>query len=79
VSVVQANSQDLVVSVQRLTPSTIEFDVVGVDASIANALRRVMIAEVSHSQSISEVVLISDPNSSYRRGIRLEQHINHAR
>ena len=36
------------VSVQRLTPSTIEFDLVGVDASIANALRRVMIAEVSH-------------------------------
>lgn len=31
---------------QRLTPSTIEFDLVGVDASIANALRRIMIAEV---------------------------------
>jgi DNA-directed RNA polymerase I and III subunit RPAC1 len=39
--------QDLIVSVQRLTPSTVEFDLVGVDASIANALRRVMIAEVS--------------------------------
>lgn len=34
-------------SVQRLTPSNLEFDLVGVDASIANALRRVMIAEVS--------------------------------
>jgi DNA-directed RNA polymerase alpha subunit len=43
----RADIQDLVVSVQRLTPSTIEFDLVGVDASIANALRRVMIAEVS--------------------------------
>ncbi len=42
-----ADLQDLVVSVQRLTPSTLEFDLVGVDASIANALRRVMIAEVS--------------------------------
>lgn len=39
--------QNLITSVQRLTPSTIEFDLVGVDASIANALRRVMIAEVS--------------------------------
>ena len=39
-------SQNLIVSVQRLTPSTVEFDLVGVDASIANALRRVMIAEV---------------------------------
>jgi hypothetical protein len=68
-----------VVSVQRLTPSTIEFDLVGVDASIANALRRVMIAEVSHLQSTSHVVLISDPNGSYRRGVCLEQHINHAR
>lgn len=38
--------QNLIVSVQRLTPSTIEFDLVGVDASIANALRRIMIAEV---------------------------------
>lgn len=33
-------------SVQRLTPSAIEFDLVGVDAPIANALRRIMIAEV---------------------------------
>ncbi|WWD18492.1 hypothetical protein CI109_102944 [Kwoniella shandongensis] len=38
--------KNLVTSVQRLTPSTVEFDLVGVDASIANALRRVMIAEV---------------------------------
>ncbi|EKC97739.1 hypothetical protein A1Q2_07938 [Trichosporon asahii var. asahii CBS 8904] len=30
---------------ERLTPSTVEFDLVGVDASIANSLRRVMIAE----------------------------------
>ncbi|GFZ45203.1 DNA-directed RNA polymerases I and III 40 kDa polypeptide [Saitozyma sp. JCM 24511] len=42
----QRFKENLVVSVQRLTPSNIEFDLVGVDASIANALRRVMIAEV---------------------------------
>ncbi|CAD6571473.1 MAG: DNA-directed RNA polymerase core subunit rpc40 [Tremellales sp. Tagirdzhanova-0007] len=38
--------KDLVVSIQRLTPSTIELDIVGVDASVANALRRIMIAEI---------------------------------
>ncbi|WVQ83088.1 hypothetical protein IAT38_005226 [Cryptococcus sp. DSM 104549] len=42
----QKFKQGLITSVQRLTPSTVEFDLVGVDASIANALRRVMIAEV---------------------------------
>ena len=29
-----------------MTPSTIEFDLIGVDASIANSLRRTLIAEV---------------------------------
>ena len=43
---VSANVQNLQVDIQRLTPTTIEMDLVGVDASIANALRRVMIAEV---------------------------------
>ncbi|TXT15850.1 hypothetical protein VHUM_00353 [Vanrija humicola] len=38
--------ENLVVSLQRLTPSTLEFDLVGVDASIANAIRRILIAEV---------------------------------
>ncbi|ORY28460.1 DNA-directed RNA polymerases I and III 40 kDa polypeptide [Naematelia encephala] len=38
--------ENLVCSIQRLTPSIIEFDLVGVDASIANAIRRVLIAEV---------------------------------
>ncbi|GHJ88372.1 hypothetical protein NliqN6_4774 [Naganishia liquefaciens] len=32
--------------VDRLTPSRIEFDLIGIDASIANALRRIVIAEV---------------------------------
>ncbi|KZO97451.1 RBP11-like subunits of RNA polymerase, partial [Calocera viscosa TUFC12733] len=32
--------------IQRLTPSTIDFDLIGVNASIANALRRKLIAEV---------------------------------
>lgn len=36
----------LQVSVKHLDPEVMEFDMVGVDASIANALRRIMIAEV---------------------------------
>ncbi|THU91737.1 hypothetical protein K435DRAFT_816716 [Dendrothele bispora CBS 962.96] len=37
---------NLKVEVQRLSNRSIEFDIVGVDASIANAFRRIMIAEV---------------------------------
>ena len=40
--------QNLQVKVQRLSGRSIEFDLVGVDASIANAFRRIMIAEVSY-------------------------------
>ena len=32
--------------VQRLSQRSIEFDLIGVDASIANAFRRILIAEV---------------------------------
>jgi len=35
------------VQIQRLSQRTVEFDLIGVDASIANALRRVLLAEVS--------------------------------
>ncbi|GJE94214.1 DNA-directed RNA polymerase, alpha subunit [Phanerochaete sordida] len=38
--------EDLQVKVQRLSQRSVEFDLVGVDASIANAFRRIMIAEV---------------------------------
>ncbi|PCH35460.1 hypothetical protein WOLCODRAFT_166280 [Wolfiporia cocos MD-104 SS10] len=38
--------KSLRVEVQRLSQRSIEFDLVGVDASIANAFRRIMIAEV---------------------------------
>ncbi|MBW0536126.1 hypothetical protein O181_075841 [Austropuccinia psidii MF-1] len=34
------------IKICRLSSSTLEFDLVGIDASIANALRRIMIAEV---------------------------------
>ena len=39
--------QNLIVKVQRLSERSCEFDIVGVDASVANALRRILIAEVS--------------------------------
>ncbi|KAI9482327.1 DNA-directed RNA polymerase core subunit rpc40 [Coemansia sp. RSA 989] len=34
------------INIIRVTPTDIEFDLIGVDASIANALRRILIAEV---------------------------------
>ena len=37
--------QNLQVKVHRLSQRSIEFDIVGVDASIANAFRRILIAE----------------------------------
>lgn len=36
-------------TLNSLSPSTLEFDLVGVDASVANALRRIVISEVSMS------------------------------
>ena len=39
--------EGLRVSVNRLTDSKIEFDLVGVDASVANAFRRILMAEAS--------------------------------
>jgi len=38
--------QRLAVRVERLSNRSIDFDLVGVDASIANAFRRILIAEV---------------------------------
>ncbi|KAH9856839.1 insert subdomain of RNA polymerase alpha subunit [Lenzites betulinus] len=38
--------ENLTVSIKRLSQRSIEFDLVGVDASIANAFRRILIAEV---------------------------------
>ncbi len=49
--------QNLRVSVKRLSQRSVEFDMVGVDASIANAFRRIMIAEVSHISRSQRVLL----------------------
>lgn len=37
---------DLKINILSMTENDIEFDLIGVDASIANALRRIMLAEV---------------------------------
>lgn len=41
-----AGEQTLKVKAQSLSNRSIEFDLVGVDASIANSLRRILLAEV---------------------------------
>ena len=38
--------KNLMIDITKLTDSEIEFDLVGVDVSIANALRRILMAEV---------------------------------
>ena len=50
-------------SVERLSQRSIEFDITGVDASIANAFRRIMIAEVSASLGL---IILSRTSSLHR-------------
>ncbi len=40
------NVQNLQVTIYKLSKRSIEFDLIGVNAAIANALRRILIAEV---------------------------------
>ncbi|KAJ1840276.1 DNA-directed RNA polymerase core subunit rpc40 [Coemansia sp. RSA 1722] len=51
------NSFDI--KIIRLTPTDIEFDLIGVDASIANALRRILIAEIP-TMAIEKVYMINN-------------------
>ena len=44
---IQRITDHMTVSIVSLTDEEIEFDLTGVDASIANALRRILLAEVS--------------------------------
>lgn len=68
--------QNLHVKIQRLSNRSIDFDLVGVDASIANAFRRILIAEVClifPQSSLSYFVIQSNKGAyySHRTGIRL--------
>ncbi|KAE9391214.1 RBP11-like subunits of RNA polymerase [Gymnopus androsaceus JB14] len=51
--------EKLTVQIQRLSQRSIEFDLVGVDASIANAFRRIMIAEVP-TMAIEQVYIFNN-------------------
>lgn len=66
--------QNLQVSVTRLTTEQCEFEVVGIDASISNALRRTLIAEVptvaiEHVYIWNNTSIIQDEVLSHRLGL----------
>ncbi|KAK7691395.1 hypothetical protein QCA50_004794 [Cerrena zonata] len=66
--------QNLQVKVQRLSQRSIEFDLVGVDASIANAFRRILIAEVptvaiEHVYVWNNTSVIQDEVLAHRIGL----------
>ena len=45
-------NRNLKIEITNLTETDIEFDLIGVDASIANALRRILLAEVIEAKSV---------------------------
>ncbi|KAJ2607300.1 DNA-directed RNA polymerase core subunit rpc40, partial [Coemansia sp. RSA 1694] len=47
------------IKIVRLTPTEIEFDLIGVDASIANAMRRILLAEIP-TMAIETVYMINN-------------------
>ncbi|KIK63186.1 hypothetical protein GYMLUDRAFT_72406 [Collybiopsis luxurians FD-317 M1] len=66
--------RNLKIRVQRLSQRSIEFDLVGVDASIANAFRRIMIAEVptvaiEHVYVFNNTTVIQDEVLAHRIGL----------
>ena len=66
--------EELKVVITRLSDATCEFDLVGVDASIANAIRRVLIAEVptvaiEHVYVWNNTSIIQDEVLSHRLGL----------
>ena|ERR1700748_1992802 len=67
--------------VQRLSQRSVEFDLEGVDAPIANAIRRVLIAEVHFGYSYQWGVLkaLLGAYHCYRAYICLEQYLSNSR
>ncbi|KAL1915559.1 uncharacterized protein VTP21DRAFT_6683 [Calcarisporiella thermophila] len=62
------------VTVNRLTETEMEFDLIGIDASIANAFRRILIAEVptmaiEHVYVLNNTSVIQDEVLSHRLGL----------
>ena len=60
------------VSVKRLSQRSVEFDLVGVDASIANAFRRILIAEVSLTRFIARFARHKSVGMVWRKEVPLE-------
>jgi hypothetical protein len=82
ISLSLGNAQNLQVKIYKLSKRSVEFDLVGVDAPIANALRRILIAEVR--VRISKLCghgLRSNPgpDSCDRICLRVEQYLCHGR
>lgn len=80
ISLSLGNAQKLQVTIHKLSKRSIEFDLVGVDAPIANALRRILIAEVR--VVISRLCkhglrLNPGPDSCHRICLRMEQYLCH--
>jgi hypothetical protein len=74
--------QKLQVTIHKLSKRSIEFDLVGVDAPIANALRRILIAEVRVGNFIFKLCghwLTSNPgpDSCDRICLCVEQYLCH--
>jgi hypothetical protein len=74
------HAQKLEVTIHKLSKRSVEFDLVGVDAPIANALRRILIAEVR--VRISNLCghglkLNTGPDSCDRIRLRMEQYLCH--
>ncbi|KAJ1908964.1 DNA-directed RNA polymerase core subunit rpc40, partial [Coemansia sp. S17] len=47
------------INIVHITPTEMEFDLIGVDASIANALRRILLAEIP-TMAIETVYMINN-------------------
>ena len=80
ISLSLGNAQKLQVTIHKLSKRSIEFDLVGVDAPIANALRRILIAEVR--VGISKLCghglrLNPGPDRRDRICLRVEQYLCH--
>lgn len=80
-SLSSGTAQNLRVKIQKLSTRSIEFDLVSVDASIANALRRILIAEVWIFVAVPDAPLrwAAGSDSCDRICIRMEQYLRHRR
>ncbi|KAI8994663.1 DNA-directed RNA polymerase [Pilobolus umbonatus] len=70
----EAFKKNFKVKIQRLSKHSVEFDLIGVDASIANAFRRIIIAEVptmaiEHVYVMNNTSIVHDEIAAQRLGL----------